>query len=625
MPGLMGVVGDGPLESRRLSAARWTLDLLGRGRPEEAVRDEAYLACVPLRAESALASLHEDARFLAGAVGDFAGASELSWERIATDLARDSEAWLGDLDGPFAVAVYDQQRRRLRLYADHYGCRPLFWARDGRRFLFSTALPTFVQLMSGLSLDREWFMRFLYFGYWPGQPTFLAGVRRLTAGQRLTYDLASGELAVEPYEPRHARREPPLRGGAALDQALEVFQRRVPTYFGRDRRLVVALSGGLDTRTLLAFMPDGLDYRTFTYGAPGCPDQLEADRVVRRMGYPHRRLYFDAAYEPSLPGLIHEVVWLSGGLAWINRAMLPAVYRFVAEDAVRPPYLMSGIGLDTLYRGHNNARGDLNRFLGTGEIGFTDPGHAAVMGTLLKEYQDVNRAAGEELQREHGAMSRSDAYLSYLVYTLVPSYFSADLEAGGNYAVLRVPGWDREITRLAWEIEYSTIYNSKYIPHSRHQEFILQTHLMRTHRRLARVPLHGMPLWAYAPNRGAAYRALRLLHHGPRYLKRRFLPTLAERPLEDWNRWYATVLAEELRAILAPHCLVRAHVGAQAIPRLFETRGWAFLARLASVELLLRLIDNGWRLENLPFAGAAQAASWHAGSAGGNARRGGPS
>jgi len=605
MPGFLGYAGPRVPARERFADAAGALDLLGRSPAHLFGDDEARFAVAKLP-DAPLAGPfhHETDDVVAAFAGDLHDQATVPWEDVARSIGEDPAAWPDRAEGHFALAAFDRRTRRLFLYADHFGCHPVFWARHRDGLAFGTNLGAFVRLGAGGDLDRDWFHRFLYYGYWPGDRTFLDGVRRLPPGTVLTYDLATGAADLAPYEERFTPREPPLRGAEAVERALAVFRERVPPMFGQGRRVQFALSGGLDSRTLYAFLPDGVDHVAFTYGMEGCDDQREAAATARRLGVPHRRLLFDEAYQRGLPRAIHETVWLSGGLAWINRCMLPAVYRFVADGPGPSPILSSGISLDTLFRGHNNARGDLSELLRTGRVVFRDPAYDEILPAGDRaRFRESVIAQAEALTREHGDLSRSASYLSYTTYTLCPSYFSADLEIGGHFASLRVPGYDRGIVRLAYELEYSTIYLSKFLPHDRFDEYTLQAHLMASHPRLAKVPLQGIPLSAFTRGDKLAYHVHRTWKHGLRALRRRLSRRRRSVPIEDWDAWFAGVLAPEMRAILGPDCLVAAHVRDGALADLFARNRWPWLARLATVEILLQLVANGWRLADLPYPG----------------------
>lgn len=588
MPGILGLIGlEGVLDDKFTHAAA-TLDLLDRSPSRFLGTGDVRMAVATMPDPPLSGPFHyEDDDLVACFAGDLYNQDAIPWTDIARCCRERSFEWPLRAEGHFAAAVYHKKERRLQLYADHFGCHPIFYARHGDGLAFSTQLAAFVRLGVGGRFDREWFHRFLFFGYWPGSGTFLEGVKRMPPGTVLTFDTPRGDLQLIPYEERFTPVEPPLRGRKAIDTALAAFRGSVPKMFASDRKIEFALSGGLDSRTVYPFFPEGADVTAFTYGMPGCHDQEEAALAARRLGIPHRQFFFDEEYVKTLPGLLLETVWLSGGLAWVNRGMLPAVYRFVAAEPGPSPILSSGISLDGLFRGHDNARGDLNTLLQTGDIAFADSAYGEILPEAeLSRFRETNSACAADLNREHGRLSRAASHLSYVVYTLVPSYFTADLEIGGHYASLRVPGYVRPVVELAYKLEYSSIYLSKYIPHDLFDEYILEGNLMASHPRLARIPLHGIPLGVYVRRDKLSYHAYRTIKHGLRYFRRR-VGSRGTVAIEDWDTWFRTVLSPEIRAILGPRCLVADLVRPGVLESYLATHRWRWLAKLATVELIL--------------------------------------
>jgi asparagine synthetase B (glutamine-hydrolysing) len=603
MPGMMGLIGlEGAFENYSYAAS--ALDLFSRRAPRAIGGGEARMALATLPDPPLTGPFHyEDSGILACFAGDLNQHESVPWDDIVRCTHAGTFDWTQRADGHFAAAVYLKREKKLLLFGDHFGCEPIFYARHGRGLVFSTNMAAFVRLGVGGGFDREWFYRFLYFGYWPGPGTFLEGVKRVPPGTVLRFDVSSGDTKLIAYEERFAAADPPLRGREAVDKALETFRAVVPRMFSSGRRVQIGLSGGLDSRAVFAFVPKHVAQAAVTYGMPGCHDQREAARVARRMGIRHRQLFFDEEYVKTLPSLVLEAIWLSGGLAWVNRGMLPAVYRFVAEESGPSPIHSSGIALDTLFRGHNNARGDVNNLLATGEVGFTDPSYAEIVPEEnYSRFQETVSACVDDLTREHGKLSRSVSYLSYTAYTLCPSYFTADLEICGHYATLRIPGFDRAIVELAYLIEYSTIYLSKYLPHDLFDEYILEANLMASHPELARIPLHGIPLDAYVRRSKLKYHAYRTVNHGMRYFLRR-MPGYGSVALESWEAWFRGVLASQVRAVLNRGCLVADHVRPKVLETYANENRWRWLARLVTVEVILQLMANGWELAKLSYPG----------------------
>lgn len=126
---------------------------------------------------------------------------------------------------------------------------------------------------------------------------------------------------------------------------------------------------------------------------------------------------------------------------------------------------------------------------------------------------------------------------------------------------------------------------------------------MAQHPRLGRVPLQGIPLDVFVRRDKLRYHLYRLLKHGPRRVRRRLSARGARTPIEDWGPWFATTLAPEMRAIFHTGCAVAEYVRPGVLADYLATNRWPWLARLASVELILQLMRNGWELSEPAYPG----------------------
>ena len=66
------------------------------------------------------------------------------------------EELVAHLRGMFAFAIYDRPRRRLLLARDHFGIKPLYYARHGEQWVFSSEMKAILALEGFTpSLDRQ--------------------------------------------------------------------------------------------------------------------------------------------------------------------------------------------------------------------------------------------------------------------------------------------------------------------------------------------------------------------------------------------------------------------------------------------------------------------------------------
>ena len=200
------------------------------------------------------------------------------------------KALLLALNGNFALAL--ETPRYIFCTVDRVRSIPLFYAVDEDKALFSDDANHLRDRLNP-SFNEENGAEFLVTGYVTGPETLFDGISQLQAGEYLVYDKRDGALATHFYhrfwhENFFSDSEDDL-----LDRLDEIFvrafQRLIESTKGR--QIVVPLSGGLDSRIIVAMLKRlGVeDVICFTYGRKGNREAEISRQVAEALGY---RWYF---------------------------------------------------------------------------------------------------------------------------------------------------------------------------------------------------------------------------------------------------------------------------------------------------------------------------------------------
>ena len=284
--------------------------------------------------------------------------SRCDTEVIPHVYEEEGDAFPARLRGKFAIAVWDARRRRAVLARDRFGIKPLYYAVRGDLVVFASELKSV--LASGLvdpALDLEAIDVYLTLGYFPGEATPLAGVRKLPAAHRLVVE-ADG-VRVERYWELPVPHESPrtLRDEEWLERLLAGLEESVRLRLMSDVPLGAMLSGGLDSSVVTALMARNMSapVKTFSVGFREDPDSELADArvVAAAVGADHHELELSLADE-AVP--LEELVWhLDEPLADLSALGFHALSRLAASHVT---VALSGQGADELLGGysvHRNA------------------------------------------------------------------------------------------------------------------------------------------------------------------------------------------------------------------------------------------------------------------------------
>ena len=217
--------------------------------------------------------------------------------RLFTSALKDSridhealKALLLALNGNFALAL--ETSRYVICAVDRVRSIPLFYAVDEDEVLFSDDANHLRDRLNP-PFNEENGAEFLVTGYVTGSDTLFEGISQVRAGEYLIYDKEDASLATRFYHRFWHGNFFSASEEELLDRLDEifvrVFQRLIESTKGR--QIVVPLSGGLDSRIIVAMLKRlGVeDVICFSYGKKGNYEAEISRQVAEALGY---RWYF---------------------------------------------------------------------------------------------------------------------------------------------------------------------------------------------------------------------------------------------------------------------------------------------------------------------------------------------
>jgi len=535
--------------------------------------------------------------------GDLVGTNKVPFDLILSCLASGNLSALSDLRGNFAAAVFDKRDRILHLISDRKSQQPMYYLVLPQGVIFSTEMSAFCRLKDRPSFNRKWLYETIFFNFPIGGTTFLEGVARMSPASVWSYDLATKRSSTREYAPPFRPSPNPLRGDAALDRALSVVSTRFPEYYKDiDGTIAFGLSGGWDSRAALAFCPlhGEVPIHTYTYGVPGCDDLAVAGKVSADLGLIHREILFDNDFVAALPELIPETVYLSFGTLSMLRATMLYLHKNLTWEGEGFPIVVAGFSGDNLFRGHCNVPALVSRAMErVFRTGRPEMGSGPFEDMLGRHYGDFrSHVAGvlDGLRDRFGDLDRPECHLSYVVYEVGPKYFLGDMTLANRFSTLRVPFWDEDVIQLAYEIEYSTLTLSRFVPPPTEwrMENRLHAYLLSSNPELARLPMERIPLNVVLGSKTNLL-LYRWLIDRPRKMLR-MIRQPGPVPFLDWDGWvnsHLRMIFDDL--VFSSDARIGGYLNLEFLRTLQGPEKTYWVGKLATVELILRMIENGWR------------------------------
>ncbi len=187
------------------------------------------------------------------------------YEEIGLDM-------VSELNGMFAMAIWDARQGELHLIRDRYGIKPLFYQFDQGHFRFGSEIKA---IIADARVTRKPSIQalhdFLTFNYVPGTQTAFDGIQEVAPGHVMTVG-SEGITEQKRYWDLDFSVDHSIDENAAVTRAYELMDLSVRRRLIADVPVGVLLSGGLDSSTLVALMSKHTNERIHTYSV-GFEDQ----------------------------------------------------------------------------------------------------------------------------------------------------------------------------------------------------------------------------------------------------------------------------------------------------------------------------------------------------------------
>ena len=210
------------------------------------------------------------------------------------------EKFFAELNGLFSGLLIDRRQHKVFLFNDRYGMERIYWHETPDAFYFASEAKALLRILPAVrEFDAEGATQFLAIGSTLDGRTLFRGVQMLPGGSCWTF--SAGRCVRNKYfSPAAWEAQPVLKAGDFEAKFSEVFNKILPAYFVTENKIGIALTGGLDTRMIMACRPKNSGSQ-ICYTFSGADDALTLDdkiatRVAKASGLDHQLLRLRADF-----------------------------------------------------------------------------------------------------------------------------------------------------------------------------------------------------------------------------------------------------------------------------------------------------------------------------------------
>jgi asparagine synthase (glutamine-hydrolysing) len=346
--------------------------------------------------------------------------------------------FLEKLNGWFSGVLLDLREQKFILFNDRYGINRLYYHEDASGFYFSSEGKALLKI---LPRTRQVNLRSL------GEVlcceavlqnrSLFSGISLLPGGSAWVFSRGKPVKKKHYFKQEAWESQPELSESDFYEKLKETWTRVLPRYFRGKQSIGLSLTGGVDSRMILAWSPRPPGtLPCYTWGGKyrDCEDVKIARRAARLCQHPHNTIPVGGEFLSEFPALAERAIYISDGTMDVTGSIDLYVQRLARQIA---PVRVSGV-----------CGGEILRRL----VMFKpDPPQQDLFDPELEcSYRDAAATYVGELQGHR---------LSFTSFKQAPWYMASKFTVERSQVTYRSPYFDNDLVALAYQTPATLLHN----------------------------------------------------------------------------------------------------------------------------------------------------------------------
>src|SRR5436309_9652218 len=188
--------------------------------------------------------------------------------------------FVSEIEGDYAIALWDADRERLVLARDRAGVKPLYFYQRNGRFIFASEIKAILEHPAVTAeVNEEALYHYLTFVTTPPPQTLFEGIQKIPAGHMLVIDRGGEARLTQYWDALPPEKMLERTEEEHQQEILELLRNSIKKRMMADVPFGVFLSCGVDSSANVALMSELMTQpvRTFTVGFKDCEELNELD------------------------------------------------------------------------------------------------------------------------------------------------------------------------------------------------------------------------------------------------------------------------------------------------------------------------------------------------------------
>ena len=150
--------------------------------------------------------------------------------------------FIHEIDGMFALIIYDKVDKKITSIRDNTGQKPLYYFFDNKNFILSSEInPIVKSIKKNIAVNLD-FNEHLRFTCSVGEKTIYKNIFKFLPGQKIEFDLINNKLSKSFFNHNLVRKDENLKN---------LLSKTIQDHLQTNQKLIINLSGGIDSNIIL--------------------------------------------------------------------------------------------------------------------------------------------------------------------------------------------------------------------------------------------------------------------------------------------------------------------------------------------------------------------------------------
>lgn len=321
MPGIVGIVGLSPepeqVVRRMISAMQHEPDYVCGTLLEPSLGISAAWVAHPGSYGERVGVVSAPGRLSVLVAGQCLAAGNGS-EGLLSWYEQKGDGFVEELDGSFSGLLLDPAGGRALLFNDRFGIERLYYYETQDALYFASEAKALLRVLPEVRrFDDEGVVQFLAYGTTLSGTTLFRGIRVMEPGSVWTFEGRHVVSRRRYFDVRNWREMPGLTAEQYREELPGACRDAVSLHLQFDARVGISVTGGLDTRMILACLPATVSATCYTFAGPDGEtlDVRIGRRVANVCGLEHHTLRIGDDFLRNYCDLLERTIYITDGCA----------------------------------------------------------------------------------------------------------------------------------------------------------------------------------------------------------------------------------------------------------------------------------------------------------------------